>query len=124
MTGFIEDLHIWSMLIVLWVGTPVQFLFVGLYFTRKWRKYTFSRALMWKSGSLALYLYAGWCKTLVAGLRHYDWPLWIDIQTPIINALVFWAIINQLRALILEMAAGNRDSAETEVTGKANGEEN
>lgn len=119
MIRFIEDAHVWSMLTLLWVGTPIQMVFVALYFTRKWRKYTFSRALMWKSGSLALYLYAGWCKVMIAGLRGYDWPVWIDVQTTVINVLVLWAIVNQLRALLVDIAAGDRDSAETEVNEKA-----
>lgn len=111
----IEDFHVWSTLAVLYVGTPVQVLFIVGYFTRKWRKYTFSRALMYKSGALALYLYQAWCKVLVAGLRGYDWPLWIDIQTGIINTLVLVAIVNQLRALIVDMANGDPDSSEHEV---------
>lgn len=105
----------WSMLILLWVGTPVQVLFVVLYFTRKWAKYRFSRALMWKSGALALYLYASWAKVMVAGLRPYDWPVWIDVQTPVINALVLWAILNQLWALLRDMRTGDPNPAETEM---------
>lgn len=123
LTPFIEDVHVWSMLVVLWVGTPIQVLFVVLYATRNWTKYSFSRALMWKSGSLALYLYAGWCKVAVAGLRGYDWPLWIDLQTPLINAVVFWAIVNQLRALLAEIAAGDMDATQTEVNDKAHEEQ-
>lgn len=117
--GAISD---WSLLILLWVGTPIQFAFVFLYATRKWRKYTFSRALMWKSASLALYMYAGWSKLLVAGLRPIDWPWWIDLQTPLINLFVFVAIVNQLRALIVEVSLGDRDAAETEVSEKADQE--
>lgn len=113
--NWIESVHQWSMLILLWVGTPIQLVFVALYFTRKWNKYRFSRALMWKSGALLLYLYAGWAKMNIAGVRHYDWPLWIDIQTPIINAVVFWAIINQLYALLRDIRTGDPDPAETEV---------
>lgn len=113
----LTDLHNWSMLVLLWVGTPAQFLFVGLYFTRKWRKYQFSRALMWKSGALALYLYASWTKVLVAGgLRPVDWPTWIEIQSTVINIVVLWAIFNQLYALIREMNAGDPDSMEHQVT--------
>lgn len=108
----------WSMLGLLWVGTPIQIVFCVLYATRKWRKYTFSRALMWKSTSLAVYMYAGACKVSVAGLRGFDWPWWIDLQTPIINAYVFWAIVNQLRAITVEIIAGDPDSAETEVHDK------
>lgn len=117
--NWLQTLNDWSMLILLWVGMPIQVLFVCLYFTRKWAKYTFSRALMWKSGALALYLYASWSKVMVAGLRPVDWPLWIEIQTPIINLIVFAAIVNQLRALVVDIYEGNRDSAETEVSEKA-----
>lgn len=109
----------WSMLALLWIGTPAQLVFVFLYFTRKWRKYKFSRAIMWKSGALALYLYASWSKVLVAGLRPYDWPLWIDLQTPIINGLVLWAITNQLWALVVDIRGGDPDPAKTEVDEKA-----
>lgn len=115
-----DQAHAWTMLALLWVGTPAQILFVCLYAARNWRKYKFSRALMWKSGSLALYLYAGWCKVLVAGLRGYDWPTWIDLQTTVINVLVLWAILNQLYALIVEISAGDLNAAETEVNAKRN----
>lgn len=114
----IESLHGWTTLTLLWVGTPIQIVFVGLYFTRKWSKYRFSRALMWKSGSLALYLYASWCKVIVAGTRNYDWPTWIDAQTTLINVLVFWAIVNQLWSLVLDMRTGTDDAAENEVDAK------
>lgn len=112
----------WSMLVLLWVGFPAQTVFVGLYFTRKWTKYQFSRALMWWSGALALYLYAGWSKVLVAGVRPVDWPTWIDAQTLVINALVLWAILNQLWALIVEIRSGDLNPAETEVAEKADQE--
>lgn len=121
--NLLEDAHVWSMLVLLWVGTPAQLLFVALYFTRKWTLYKFSRALMWKSASLALYLYAGWCKVMVAGLRGYDWPTWIDAQTVLINAFVLAAILNQLWALIVEVRSGDRDAAATEVHEKANDQE-
>lgn len=117
-----DTFTVWSMLILLWVGTPAQFLFVGLYFTRKWRKYKFSRAIMWKSGALALYLYASWSKVMVAGLRPVDWPWWIDLQTPIINAVVLWAITNQLWALFVDIRSGTDNAAETEVQSKADQE--
>lgn len=117
--NWLDTVNDGSMFVLLWVGTPIQFLFVGLYATRKWTKYTFSRALMWKSVALALYMYAGWTKIMVAGLRPVDWPTWIDVQTPIINLIVFVAIVNQLRALLVEIAAGDRNSTETEVTDKA-----
>lgn len=116
----LTDVHNWSMLGLLWVGTAAQFLFVGLYFTRKWRKYQFSRALMWKSGALALYLYASWTKVVVAGgLRPIDWPTWIEVQSSAINVIVLWAIFNQLFALVREMNGGDPDAVETEVAEKA-----
>lgn len=111
----IHTINDWTTLALLWVGTPTQIVFVLLYFTRRWTKYKFSRALMWKSGALALYLYAWWAKTLVAGLRPVEWPLWIDVQTAAINVVVFWAIVNQLYALVLEINAGDRDAVETEM---------
>lgn len=114
-----DTINDWSTLILLWVGTPIQLLFVLLYLTRKWTKYRFSRALMWKSGALVLYLYDGWSRLLVAGLRDYDWPLWIDIQSPIIKALVFWAIVNQFYALVRDAVADDPDPIQTEVTAVA-----
>lgn len=111
----IHALQDWTTLILLWVGTPIQLVFVGLFLTRKWTKYRFSRALMWKSTALLLYLYAWWSKTLVAGLRPIDWPMWIDVQTSVINAIVFWAIVNQLYALIRDILSGDRNTAETEM---------
>lgn len=116
------DFHDWSMLTLLWLGTPVQLCFIVLYFTRKWNKYRFSRAIMWKSGALGLYLYSSWSKVMVAGLRPYDWPWWIELQTPIINALVLWAIVNQFYALLVDIREGDPDSAKTEVDRKASQE--
>lgn len=123
MIPVIEEFHVWSTLILLGVGTPAQFVFLLLYFTRQWRKYTFSRALMWKSGALALYLYSTWAKVLEAGLRNYDWPTWIDVQSTVIHAVVLLAILNQLRALIVEIAGGDVDATETEVNDKAHEEQ-
>lgn len=120
---FMDSVNDWSTLILLWVGTPIQLLFVLLYATRKWTKYDFSRALMWKSGALSLYLYDGWSKLLVAGLREFDWPLWIDIQSPLIKALVFWAIVNQLRALVRDAMSDDPDPIATEVAKVAEQEE-
>lgn len=115
----LHNIHELTTLGVLWIGTAAQLLFVGLFFTRKWTKYRFSRALMWKSVALLLYLYGWWSKTLVEGLRPVEWPLWIEIQTSVINTIVLWAILNQLYALIRDILAGDRDSVETEVTEKA-----
>lgn len=118
MTELLGNLNDWTTWALLWVGTPVQVTFLLLFATRKWHKYQFSRALMGMSAAFALYLYASWSKVLVAGLRNYDWPLWIDIQTPIINAVVFTAIVNQLNVLVKEVLAGNRDAGEHEVIQK------
>lgn len=109
----------WTMLGLYFIGTPAQMLFVLLFFTRKWNKYKFSRAIMWKSAALATLMYGSVCKIGVAGLRNYDWPWWIDLQTPFINTFVMVAIVNQLWALIVDIRVGDRDSMETEVQQKA-----
>lgn len=117
MNDVLDRLNDWTTLGLVWVGTAIMVTFVLLYATRKWHKYQFSRALMWVSVAFALYLYATWSKVLVAGLRSYDWPSWIDIQTPIINAVVLVAMANLLYALCREILAGDRDTAEHEVIG-------
>lgn len=102
----LNTLNEWATIVTVWGGLLGQSLFVAIYATRPWRQYRITRALMLKSIAFLLIFILSASRMVARGLRPSDDPTGFILFQMGVEAVILYAVWNQLFALISEIRRG------------------
>lgn len=105
----LNTLNVWATYAFYYAGTPAQCIFCLLYWTRPWRTYGPTRAVMNKSFSLFLVMFNSLIVLHLYGMRPLDWPWWLLLFRILSDIYLLEAIYYQLWVNYKEIRAGYRE---------------